>query len=67
MTRTSGVSLNAGTFSPKKYIKYTVEHTTNGSNSIATYSYFGKNDVLIAKVEIEFDGLGRDIRGELVE
>ena len=64
--RTEGPSFNAGSFVPKKYVKYTVAYSTVGPNSLATYSYFGPNTALLATVEIEYDPTGRDIRGELI-
>jgi hydrogenase maturation factor HypE len=68
ISRTSGVSFNAGTFAPKKYNKYTVVYTAVGSGGayISTYTYFGTNDVVLAVVEIEFNDSGQDIRGELI-
>lgn len=69
--RGSNSSLNAGTFSPKKYNQYTVTYADLGGGAYtATYRYYGTPDdtnTLLATVEIEYDTEGRDIRGELLD
>lgn len=68
--RNATVSLNAGTFAPKKYAQYTVTYADLGGGAYtATYRYYGTPDdvsTLMGTVEIEYDTEGRDIRGELL-
>jgi len=64
--RTGGVSFNAGTFAPKKYVKFTVEYLDLEEGHQATYTYFGPNDVQLSQVKLTFDAEGRDIQGELL-
>ncbi len=65
--RTNSISFNAGTFAPKKYVKYTVEYVDLAEGYTATYTYYGSNDVALARVRLTFDGQGRDTQGELLD
>jgi len=66
MSTRLNVSANPGTLTPRKFDKYLVTYSGAAFPYTITYKYYGQG-AFLARVEIEYDATGREIRGQLFD